>query len=136
MNNKRFATSIHIRALLSKAKDERLCSDFIAGSININPVTVRKELSNLSKFGFITTKEGKSGGTSLAKRPEEINLADVYLCVRSQNILGNKPNDPNPQCPIGRQINRELEKIFLMGEDALLEQLRTKTLAEFAKQFV
>jgi DNA-binding IscR family transcriptional regulator len=136
MDNKRFATSIHILALLTKANEERLCSDFIAGSININPVTVRKELSNLSKFGFITTKEGKGGGTALAKAAENINLADVYLSVRSKNILGNKPNDPNQQCPVGRQINRELEKIFLLAEDALLEQLRTKTLAEFAKQFV
>jgi DNA-binding IscR family transcriptional regulator len=136
MNNQRFAISLHILTLLTKSKDERISSDYIAGSININPVIVRKELSNLNKYGFVTTKEGKNGGTVLAKPENEINLADVYLSVRPSNILGNTPKDPNPQCPVGRQINRELEKLYLLAEDALLTELRTKTLADFCKEFV
>ncbi|MBB3187900.1 Rrf2 family transcriptional regulator [Microbacter margulisiae] len=135
MSNKRFATSIHILALLAKSEDELLCSDYIAGSININPVTVRKELSNLQRNGLITSKEGKNGGASLAKSPDTILLSDVYMSVRSNAILGNAPNDPNPKCPVGRQINRELEKIFLIAEDALLSRLKTITLADFVSNF-
>jgi DNA-binding IscR family transcriptional regulator len=136
MNNKRFATSLHILALLTLKKEERVCSDYIASSININPVTVRKELSNLHHYGFISTKEGKNGGTTLAKPADDISLADVYLSVRSKNILGTTFKDPNPQCPVGRQINRELEKLYLAAEDALLENLRTVSLSAFCKDFI
>ncbi|MFC3160874.1 hypothetical protein ACFOEQ_22685 [Chryseobacterium arachidis] len=45
MNNTRFATAIHIMTLLAESPQEWLTSEWMAGSININPVIVRKELS-------------------------------------------------------------------------------------------
>ena len=45
----KFAISIHILTLLAKFPDDYLSSEFIASSINLNPVLVRKEISNLKK---------------------------------------------------------------------------------------
>lgn len=40
----KFAISIHILTLLAKFPDVYLSSEFIASSINLNPVLVRKEI--------------------------------------------------------------------------------------------
>lgn len=133
--NSRFPVSLHILTLLDGAKGEVVSSDFLAGSININPVLVRKEIVNLRKYGFVESKEGKGGGSFLAKHAGEINLGDVYKAVKSDHILGQNKNEPNPKCPIGRQINEHLLSLYNDAEKALIENLSKQTLADFALKF-
>lgn len=112
-----------------------MASDFIAGSININPVLVRKELSNLRKHGLIESKEGKSGGVTLLKDPETILLSDIYKIVSNKTILGNALAAPNQKCPVGRQINERLHDLSVEAEDILIAKLAQQTLADFAQRF-
>jgi len=46
----KFAVTLHILTLLSKFPGEFLSSEFIASSLNINAVLVRKEIANLKKM--------------------------------------------------------------------------------------
>jgi len=135
MNNGRFAISLHILVLLDKAKGELLSSDYMAGSLNINPVLVRKELINLRENGFVITKEGKNGGTTLAKSPKDIMLGTLYQCVRSNYLLGSHKNDPNPLCEVGREINQHLNSLYDDTERQLIEQLNQQSLASFSAKF-
>ncbi|MDN3588155.1 Rrf2 family transcriptional regulator [Pedobacter aquatilis] len=133
--NSRFPISLHILTLLEDAKGEVVSSDYLAGSININPVLVRKEIVNLRKHGFVESKEGKGGGSYLAKSAAEINLGEVYKAVRTENILGQSKNEPNPKCPIGKQINQHLVTLYSDAEHALIGNLSKQTLADFALKF-
>ncbi|MBC6111256.1 Rrf2 family transcriptional regulator [Pedobacter fastidiosus] len=135
MNNSRFPISLHILTLLDDSKGALVSSEYLAGSININPVLVRKEIMNLRKHGFVDSKEGKGGGSFLAKSASDINLGDVYIAVKSNNILGQSKNEPNPKCPIGKQINQHLDTLYLDAENALIQNLSTQTLADFALKF-
>jgi len=135
MNNSRFAISLHILVLLEKASEELISSDYLAGSININPVLVRKELINLRKHGFVGTKEGKNGGSYLAKPADRISLADVYLAVRQETLLGIAKNTPNPNCPVGREINTHLNELYESTEQVLVRSLSGKSLATFSREF-
>lgn len=135
MGSRRFAISLHILVLLSQNKGQWMASDFIAGSININPVLVRKELSNLRKHGLIESKEGKSGGVTLLKDPETILLSDIYKIVSNKTILGNALAAPNQKCPVGRQINERLHDLSVEAEDILIAKLAQQTLADFAQRF-
>lgn len=135
MNDRRFAISMHILVLLSKNSGEWLSSDYLAGSININPVLVRKELSNLKKMGLIISKEGKNGGCMLAKPAEDILISDVFSAVNSGNILGNDLANPNPKCPVGRQINAHLSDLTLGVEAVMIKMLAGETLAGFSNKF-
>ena len=135
MNNGRFAISLHILVLLDKAKGALLSSDYMAGSLNINPVLVRKELINLRENGFVTTKEGKNGGTTLARSPKDIRLGALYQCVRSNYLLGSHKNDPNPLCEVGREINQHLNSLYEDAERQLVEQLNQQSLANFSAKF-
>mgnify|MGYP000697803346 CR=1 FL=1 len=46
----------------------KITSEFLAGSIQVNPVIIRKLLSQLKTAGLIEVKRGP-GGTSIAKTP-------------------------------------------------------------------
>ncbi|WP_316807107.1 Rrf2 family transcriptional regulator [Pedobacter agri] len=135
MNNSRFSISLHILTLLDEAKGTLVSSEYLAGSININPVLVRKEIMNLRKHGFVDSKEGKGGGSFLAKNASNINLGAVYKAVNNSNILGQSKNEPNPKCPIGKQINKHLNTLYNDAEKALIENLSNQTLADFALKF-
>jgi len=135
MNSSRFSISLHILTLLDDAKGMLVSSEYLAGSININPVLVRKEIMNLRKHGFVDSKEGKGGGSFLAKNAQDINLGEVYKALNNNNILGQSKNQPNPKCPIGKQINQHLNTLYSDAEKALIENLSNQTLADFALRF-
>ena len=133
--NGRFPIAVHILTLLSKAGDELLSSDYIAGSININPALARKEISNLRNRGLITSKEGKSGGYILGKSARQITLADIYVAVKNQPVLGVAKNTPNPDCPVGKQINQSIDRLYAELDKTLLEKLGSISILEFSNQF-
>ncbi|WP_316802766.1 Rrf2 family transcriptional regulator [Pedobacter nototheniae] len=135
MNSSRFSISLHILTLLDQAKGALVSSDWIAGSININAVLVRKEIINLRKHGFVQSKEGKGGGTALAKNAADINLGDVYLAVKQKSILGESKNEPNPNCPVGKQINKHLDQLYNDAESALIKSLSAQNLLDFSAKF-
>jgi Rrf2 family protein len=133
--NGQFQIAVHILTLLNAAPGELLSSDYIAGSININPVLVRKEISNLRKYGLIASKEGKAGGYSLGLAPEKILFSDVYRAVKVQPALGQAKNKPNPACPIGKQISQHLDDLAEEVDLSIFNKLKTMTLADFSSKF-
>lgn len=135
MNNARFSTSLHILSLLAMSDGVLVSSDWIAGSMNVNPVVVRKELISLRNAGLVTTREGKNGGSTLAKPANKITLAEIYKAIKPQYVLGRQLEMPNPDCPIGRQINKHLDNLFDEIDASLLQKLEKKNLAAFTGQF-
>jgi len=131
----RFQIAVHIMTLLHAAGNELLSSDYIAGSTNVNPALIRKEISNLTKLGLIASKEGKSGGYTLREPANTITLADIYEAVQANPVLGKARNIPNPACPVGRQINGHLNTLEKEITNTITSKLRKQTLAAFSKQF-
>ncbi len=135
MNNSRFAISVHILTLLARAEHELLSSEYIAGSININPVLVRKELINLRNHHLVSSKEGKNGGSYLSKGAASIKMSDVYKAVNHSGILGQSKNTPNPYCAVGKNISKHLEELSKNAENALIAQLAKVSLKKFIAPF-
>ena len=70
----RFTIAIHIFACIATfEKDYKITSEFLASSVNVNPVIIRKLLSQLKAAGLVTVTRG-SGGAAIAKPLEEITL--------------------------------------------------------------
>lgn len=135
MNNTRFATAIHIMTLLAKLPQDWLSSEWLAGSININPVVVRKEISVLREGGLIVSKQGKEGGSQLAKSAKSITISEIYSVVKNTEVLGKKNQNPNPTCSVGREINNHLNDLFIETDQLVLNFLGNKSLQEFCDQF-
>lgn len=132
--NGRFPIAIHIMTLLSYTK-EQLSSDYIAGSLNVNPVLVRKALRDLIAQGLVVSKEGKNGGYLLSRSAAMISLSEIYGSVKRDAILGTSRNVPNPACPVGRQISGQLELLYREIEMQLEAQLANQSLEEFCERF-
>ena len=135
MNNTRFATAIHIMTILGSKPEEWQTSDWLAGSINVNPVIVRKEISVLREAGLVESRKGKDGGCKVAKNTNDISISDIYRAVKNSEILGRKNQNPNPKCEIGKEINQNLDILFSETDDLVVSFLKNKSLKSFIEQF-
>ncbi|MBR1622457.1 MAG: Rrf2 family transcriptional regulator [Pseudobutyrivibrio sp.] len=129
----KLAVSTHILlAIIEFDGKEKTTSEFLAGSVNANPVIVRNMLLKLQSAGFIRTKAGV-GGSEMAMNPEDISLKDILLAVEKDTELFKFHENPNPNCPVGRNVHALLDDKLADAKDAMLEDLSKTTLADLAK---
>lgn len=130
----RFTIAIHMLACMDVFKDDyKITSDFLASSINVNPVIIRNLLSQLKDAGLIEVKRGP-GGATIAKPLNEITFFDVYRSVDciEENTLFHFHENPNPDCPVGKNIHRVLDDKLLRIQAAMEQELKSITLADMA----
>ena len=129
----KFTIGVHIITAINIFKDmDRVNSEFLAGSIGVNPVIVRTVISQLRTAGLVQTQRGSSGA-ELAKPLSEITLYDVYKAVGSvdpEEGLFHFHEQPNPACPVGRNIHHVLDGRLHDAQRAMEDQLRKTTLAD------
>ena len=132
----KFTIGVHIITAIDYFKDmDRVNSEFLAGSIGVNPVIVRTVISQLREAGIVHTQRGSSGA-ELTKRLDEITLYDIYKAVGSVDTeegLFHFHEQPNPDCPVGRNIHRVLDQRLIDVQRAMEEKLRSTTLADIVK---
>ncbi|MGF6665142.1 Rrf2 family protein [Paraburkholderia atlantica] len=126
----RFAFAVHVLALLSLQGGVPLSSEMIAGSVNTNPVLIRRLLAMLSEAGLTTSQMGAGGGALLARRPEQITLLDVYRAVEDAKLFALHREEPNPACMVGRNIQSVLSGIVDEAQQAMEAALAARTLAD------
>lgn len=130
----RFTIAVHIITAIDYFKDsEKVTSNFLAGSVGSNPVIVRNVMGNLKEAGIIDISQGKSGIT-LAKKPDEITFYDVYKavdCVNDEGLFHFHEN-PNPDCPVGRNIHKALDEELFSIQNTMEDQMRRITVADVA----
>jgi Rrf2 family protein len=124
----RFPVAVHVLTLLAY-EGRALTSEYIAGSVNTNPVVIRRMIGLLGRAGFVSSTEGAGGGSELAKPAERITLGDVYRAVESGRLFGERRNDPNPLCPVGRSVQSVLEKHVARFESGLEREMDKVTVA-------
>ena len=132
----KFTIGIHIITALDYFKEmDRVNSEFLAGSIGVNPVIVRTVISHLREAGIVQTQRGSSGA-ELTKRLDEITLYDVYKAVGSvdeEEGLFHFHEQPNPDCPVGRNIHKVLDRHLVDAQRAMEKSLRSTTLADIVE---
>ena len=132
----KFTIGVHILTAIDYFKDmDRVNSEFLAGSIGVNPVIVRTVISQLREAGLVQTQRGSSGA-ELAKPLHEITLYDVYRAVGSvdgEEGLFHFHEQPNPDCPVGRNIHKVLDQRLIDAQRAMEEKLRSTTLADIVE---
>lgn len=154
MVNQQFAFAVHALSLLAREyncdnhnvrrdnsnRAERsavsmpMTSDFLASSINTNPVVIRRLLSKLSKSGLIETQLGKKGGVKLKKNPKQITLRDIFESVQSKSLISENKNKENKKCVISCKMKVLMSGIIDKAEEATLKYFESVTLAEITAQ--
>lgn len=106
----RFTIAIHVLSCIETFKEEKVTSDFLAGSVNVNPVVIRRLLQQLKAAGIVNVVRG-SGGAKIAKPLDDITLLDIYHAVEcvDDGELFHFHENPNQKCPVGRNIHSVLD---------------------------
>ena len=130
----RFTIALHILTAIETFKDEyRLTSEFFAGSVQVNSVIIRNILLQLKSAGMVQIPRGRaSGSIVLLKKPEEINLLDVYKAIEplEHDTLFAFHKNPNPKCPVGKNVHNILDDRLLSVQKAMEDKLKNMKLSD------
>lgn len=131
----RFTVAVHmLMAICTLGNEYKTTSEFLASSVNVNPVVIRRTLLSLKAAGMIDVKAG-SGGATLKKDAKEITLYDVYRAVDCiEDGLFRFHENPNPNCPVGKNIHAVLDAHLLDAQTAMENELKKVTIADIACQ--
>jgi DNA-binding IscR family transcriptional regulator len=132
----RLAIAVHVLSLLGIADENQSDSDkrkseWLAGSIGVNPVIVRNVTGMLRRAGLVTTHQGVAGAY-LAKTLETITLLDIYHAVEAvdEGELFALHPQPNPDCLVGANIQTTLEGVFGEAQRAMEARLAATTMQQ------
>ena len=128
----RFTIAVHVLICIETFKnDYKVTSEFLASSVNVNPVVIRRLLQQLKKAGIINVKRG-SGGADIKKRLDEITLLDVYNAVEcvEDGRLFHFHESPNERCPVGKNIHALLDVRLEEIQKAMERKMRSVSIQD------
>lgn len=128
----RFTIALHILCCIYAFGDtNRITSEFLAESVQVNPVVIRNILGQLKAAGIVEVKRGQ-GGASLIKDPSDLSFLDVYKAVSAlkDESLFHFHERPNEHCPVGKNIHDVLDARLQMVQDAMEAKLQEMSLAD------
>nr|WP_290461287.1 Rrf2 family transcriptional regulator [Acutalibacter muris] len=128
----RFTVAIHALICIEMFKaDHKVTSDFIASSVNVNPVVIRKLLQQLKKAGIVQVARG-SGGADTARPVDQITLLDVYKAVEcvDEGGLFHFHENPNQLCPVGKNIHAALDGRLETIQEAMEREMSEVTIQD------
>lgn len=132
----RFTIAIHVLICIETFKNDRkVTSDFLASSVNVNPVVIRRLLQQLKTAGIITVVRG-SGGTDIAKPIDQITLLDLYRAVEcvEEGKLFHFHESPNNLCPVGRNIHSILDVRLEQIQESMEKEMKAVTIADIMQE--
>ncbi|WP_410768883.1 Rrf2 family transcriptional regulator [Fontibacillus sp. BL9] len=131
----RFSMAVHTLSLIAVSPQD-CTGDYIASSVNTNPVVIRRIMGMLKKAGLVDVRPGV-GGASLLKPPDRITLLDVYRAVNvtEENQLFRIHEEPNFACPVGRNIEEVLQDDLREAQSAMEQRLGQVTVQKLIEKF-
>lgn len=127
----RFTIAIHVLSCIEIFKEEKVTSDFLASSVNVNPVVIRRLLQQLKAAGIVNVIRG-SGGAQITKPLSDITLLDIYHAVEcvDEGVLFHFHENPNPKCLVGRNIHNVLDQKLEQIQDAMEKEMSGITMQD------
>lgn len=126
----RMTIAVHILLAIAEFADkEKTTSTFLAQSVNVHPVIIRNTLGKLKAAGIVHVRAGE-GGATLANDPQKITLLDIFEAVEKEEDLFHFHEDPNPQCPVGKNMHAILDQRLISIQNAMRKEMRAITLQD------
>lgn len=134
----KFTVAVHTLLVIDLfGKTNKVTSEFIAASVQVNPVVIRRTLLSLKAAGMIEVKAG-SGGASIIRDLKDITLYDIYKAVDAvegtDGGLFHFHENPNPTCPVGKNIHTVLDGRLAAAQRAMEEELKKVSLYDLTQE--
>jgi Rrf2 family protein len=110
--------------------DRTATSEGVAGSVNTNPVVIRRLLGRMRDAGLVHSRRGTDAGWVLARPLEDITLRDVYEAIEPPPLFAMHRSEPNLGCPVGSGIQPAMRPVYDRVEQAVRTELARITLAD------
>ena len=131
----RFTLAVHIFACIDTfSKDQKVASQFLAGSTNVNPVIIRRLLSQLKAAGLVNVARG-TGGATIAKPLNQITFLDIYRAVEGEKPLLHQDIHTNPECGVGINIQLSIGDFYREVQDAAERKMQEITLRDIIEHY-
>ncbi|MGH8506565.1 MAG: Rrf2 family transcriptional regulator [Stenotrophobium sp.] len=127
--NTQFSIAVHVLAAITHHEGV-FSSEILAGSVNANPVFVKRILVKLSKAKLAKTTVGKSGGYGLARSPKRISLLDIYSAVNPPNAFAIHAYPKTKECVVSCNIKEVMSDVLAGTQEAVSRDLKQTTLAD------
>lgn len=121
--NSRFAVALHVLGFMAYTAGNTNTSEQIAGSVNTNPVVIRRLLASLREAGLVVSQPGPGGGWQLTRASDQITLADVYRAVDDDPLFTLPTSAPEDHCEVGAHVLNVLHRLNAEAETALTAHL-------------
>ncbi|MEP3347660.1 MAG: Rrf2 family transcriptional regulator [Litoreibacter sp.] len=125
----RLSLALHTLAHMAADPQKVQTSAQIAGHAGTNPVVVRRVLGKLRDAGLLTAEKGHAGGWRLARKPELVSLADVYVALEESLVAASKKEDV-PTCSLEHGLHTKVTSILEDVEQSLIARLAETSLSE------
>lgn len=131
----KFTIAIHIILVLDLfGETEKITSEKLAKSTNMNPVIIRQILSKLKAAGFVEINRG-FGGARLITSLQTKTLFDVLVALgEAKTDFFNFHSSPSPDCPVGRHIHDVLDDYLVNATKAMENYMKSITLSTLSQK--
>ncbi len=96
-----------------------------------NAVVVRRVLGRLREAGLLVSEKGHAGGWRLARDPDGISLADVYLAL-DERVVSPKSAEDELHCRVESALHQRIADVMADVEQHLINRLTETSIAEIA----
>ena len=127
--NSRLSLALHTLSHMAGEPDRLRTSADIAKHAGTNPVVVRRVLGRLRKAGLLTSEKGHAGGWRLARPPQDVTLADIYLAL-DESLIATETEEHTSNCSVEHALQRKVSAVMVDIERSLIERLSATTIAE------
>jgi len=127
--NSRLSLALHTLSHMAGDPGRVRTSADIADHAGTNPVVVRRVLGRLREAGLLTSEKGHAGGWRLARDPQNISLADVYLAL-DESLISPGTENHTPTCSVEHTLQRRVLSVMEEVEQNLVERLSETTISE------
>ena len=114
----------------------RVTSTLLSQSTGTNAASIRAAMSALRRAGIIDVARG-TGGATLARRPEDVTLLDVYRAVEPTSLedaIGIHRCEGRA-CPVARNIHGVLADAYRPVADAMARAMSGVSLADMLADY-
>lgn len=127
--NSRLSLALHTLGHMAGDPTRVQTSTDIAAHAGTNPVVVRRVLGRLREAGLLTSEKGHAGGWKLARAPESITLADVYLAL-DESLVSTGSEGHDHACSVEHALHARVSSVMKEIEQSLVERLRETTIVD------
>ncbi|MDX8350216.1 Rrf2 family transcriptional regulator [Cognatiyoonia sp. IB215446] len=127
--NSRLSLALHTLSHMAIEPARIRTSTEIADHAGTNPVVVRRVLGKLRDAGLLISEKGHAGGWRLARAPQEITLADVYVAL-DERLVAASNQEEAPSCSVEHILQRKVTAVLEDVERSLIARLAATTIAE------